>query len=545
MIDLLADNPLLLLFVVAAVGYAVGRVRVAGFGFGVAGVLFTGLAFGALSPRLTLPDLVYQFGLVLFVYTVGLASGPGFVASLRRRGLRDNAVVLGLLVLAALVTKLAQAGLGFSGPMAAGLFAGAFTNTPALAGVLEVLKAGGGPDQARALAEPVIAYSVCYPIGVVGMLVAVYVTQRVWKVDHRAEAERLRMPGMVQERFEVATARVTRAAATEFALHALLEGHHWRVLATRVRHEGHVRLVTPGEHLALGDLVTLVGAPADVAAAVAALGEPSAEPLDLDRRDVDLRRVSVSRRELAGKRVAELNLPARFGALVTRVRRGDVDLLVDDDTVLELGDRVRVLAPRARLDEVTRFLGDSSRELSEVDVLSLGLGVALGLFVGLVPLPLPGGGTFKLGLAGGPLVVGLLLGVLGRSGPVLWQMPFGANLTLRQIGLVLFLAGVGTRSGWVFANNFGAANGLALFGVGAALTLGTALLLLWVGYRLLRIPMGVLTGMLAGLQTQPAVLAYAVEQSDNELPNVGYATVYPVALIAKIVLAQLVLGGGR
>jgi putative transport protein len=209
--------------------------------------------------------------------------------------------------------------------------------------------------------------------------------------------------------------------------------------------------------------------------------------------------------------------------------------------VLEPGDRVRIVAPRERMESVTRFFGDSYRMLSEIDVAAFGLGIVAGLLLGLVPIPMPGGGSFRLGMAGGPLVVGLVLGALERTGPITWQLPYNANLTLRQLGAVLFLAGVGIRSGHAFVGTVRSSEGLVMLVVGAAVTVAAAVLAVWLGMALLRVPVDVLCGIVAGMQTQPAVLAFAVEQSGDDLPNTGYASVYPVATIAKIVLAQVLL----
>jgi putative transport protein len=190
---------------------------------------------------------------------------------------------------------------------------------------------------------------------------------------------------------------------------------------------------------------------------------------------------------------------------------------------------------------VSTFFGDSYRALSEIDFMTFSLGLALGLLLGLIPIPLPGGVTLKLGLAGGPLLVAMVLGHLGRTGPMVWNLPYSANLTLRQIGLIFFLASVGTRSGYAFVNTLTQGNGPAIFLVGAIITFTVATATLWIGHKLLRIPMSLLIGMLSGLQTQPAVLGFALEQTDSELPNIGYAAVYPTAIIAKILLAQLLL----
>lgn len=541
MISLLIENPLVLLVVVAALGYVLGNLSVRGSSLGVAGVLFAGLGVGALHPDLKLPDVLTLLGLVLFVYTIGLSSGPGFFASLGRRGLRDNALVVGVLLVAAAMTVGLYALLGFAPAVTAGLFAGSLTNTPALAGLLEQLGAAGASPEL--LDAPVVGYSIAYPVGVLGVILALALAQRVWHVDYAAEAQQLRTPGAADRPLDNRTVRITRPAATEVPVAALKAQHGWDVVFGRVRRAGADRLllVDGQTRFALGDLVTVTGEADGLAAVQAALGEVADEQLEEDRSEYDFRRVFVSNPRVVGRPLERLNLFERFGALVTRVRRGDVEWLASGSTVLEPGDRVRVVARPDVMPRVSRFFGDSYRALSEINLLTFNLGLLAGLLVGLIPIPLPGDITLRLGLAGGPLVVGLALGRLGRTGPLVWALPYSANLLLRQVGLVLFFAGVGTRAGHAFFETLTAAGGLAIFGAGALVTCSTALLMLWVGHRVLRIPMGLLAGMLAGLHTQPAVLSYALDQSRNELPNLGYATVFPVATIAKILLAQLIL----
>ena len=327
---------------------------------------------------------------------------------------------------------------------------------------------------------------------------------------------------------------------TDVPLVSYAEDHGWSVTFGRFRHDGEVSLVTADTRVVPGDLVNVVGTSSQVSAAVDGLGTRSSTHLELDRSVLDFRRMFVSSPRVAGRALGELDL-AHHGASVTRVRRGDTDLVATPDTVLELGDRVRVVAPRHRMPGLAQLFGDSYRAVSEFDVTVFAVGVALGLLLGLVPVPLPGGGTFTLGIAGGPLVVGLVLGAAGRSGRVLWQLPYPASTTLQQLGMVLFLAGVGTRSGWAFASTLGEGGGLALFVAGAVTTCAVAFATLVIGHRWLRIPMGTLIGHVAGLQTQPAVLAFAREQAGEQAPNLGYAAVYPTAMILKIVVAQLLL----
>ncbi len=531
-------NPLLLLFVVVAVGYPLGRVRVGGFSLGVAGVLFAGLAAGALHPELKVPELIYQLGLVLFVYTIGLANGPTFFASFRRQGLRDSLFVAALLIGAAAVVGGLARFLRLDSALAAGLFAGSLTNTPALAAVLESLRHSSVPDGALS-SGPIVAYSVAYPMGIVGVFLAIAIFERLFRIDYRKEA--LRTQGHPAAGRRLASRTVEVQHVGDGAVKDLIRDQRWDVVFGRLKRAGRLSLIDADDRLQPGDRVTIVGPPAELDRVEAYLGRASTEELELSRAEMDSHYALVSNRAVVGRSLRELAIPERFGALVTRVRRGDVELVPRSGTVLELGDQVRVLAHRSGLDSVGRFLGDSYRALRELDVLTFSLGLGLGLAVGMVAVPLPAGISVRLGLAGGPLIVALILGALGRTGHMTWTLPHSANQTLRQLGLIFFLAGVGTRAGDAFLATMRQSQGAILFGAGALVTLLLALATLWIGYRLLRIPMAVLTGMLAGIQTQPAVLAFAQEESDDDLPSVGYARVYPTAIFLKIVLAQVLL----
>lgn len=541
-VELLKSNPLLLLFVVAAIGYPLGRIRLFGHSLGVAAVLFAGLTIGALDPDLKLPEVVYTLGLVVFVYTIGLSGGAGFFASFQRKGLRDNLLIVGMLIVAALAVAGVQYAFGLRPTLAAGLFAGSLTNTPALAAVLEQIKTIAPADtRDQLLTDPVIGYSIAYPIGVIGMIIAIATLQRAWRVDYTSEAHHLRDLGAVGQKLVNRTVRITRPEISLLTVDELLRAKQWRVIFGRTLRNGQMTLVDGASRLQQGDLVSLIGTEEEIAEAAAFLGEMTDERLELDRSRLDFRRIFVSNPRVVGRPLRALQLPQRYGALVTRVRRGDMELLPHGDMVLELGDRVRVVALRERMDEVSDFFGDSYRALSEIDILTFSLGLAMGLLLGMIPFPLPGDATFRLGVAGGPLVMALILGARERTGPLVWNIPYSANLTLRQIGLVLFLAGVGTRSGYAFVSTFSQSGGAVLFVAGAVITCGVAFLTLWIGHKLLRIPMSLLIGMLAGLQTQPAVLAFALEQTKNDAPNIGYTTVYPMAMIAKILLAQALI----
>ena len=547
MVELLTKNPLLLLFVIAAISYPLGRLKIKGTSLGVAAVLFVSLAVGALDPDLKLPDVIFNLGAVMFVYTMGLSGGPAFFASFRSKGahtngVRDSLFVTAILLFAAGLAVVAHVMLGLKPTLTAGMYAGSLTNTPALAGVVEYVR-NSAPEAARdaMMAEPVIGYSLAYPMGVIAVIASILAMKRIWKVDYAAEARELQALGGTSRQLETRTIHVTRVEPITESMQELIRNYGWEVTFARLKRLGKLSLVTPDLRFIPGDLVSLVGSPDDLDLVTAYLGEVADEHLELDRREYDFRRMFVSNPRVVGRRLADLNLPGQFGALATRLRRGDVEMLVHGNLILELGDRVRIVARRQDMDKIARFMGDSYRALSEIDVLTFSLGIAIGLLVGMIPVPLPGGVVFTLGFAGGPLVVALILGALGRTGPLVWSLPYSANLTLRQIGLIMFLAGVGTRAGYSFISTFAQGGGVYLLVAGAFVTTLTAMATLWIGYKLLKIPMSLLIGILAGLQTQPAVLGFGLEQTGNDLPNLSYASMFALAVIVKIILAQLLV----
>ena len=542
MIALLVENPLLLLFIVTAIGYPLGQIKVRGTSLGVSAVLFVGLAIGSLDPNLKLPEIISTLGLALFVYSIGLSSGPGFVASFRRAGLRDNALVAAMLIFAALLSLGVYSLIGLKGTFVAGMFTGSLTNTPALAAVLEYIKSvAPAATRDQLLSEPVVGYSVAYPMGVIGMLLAINILQRIWKIDYAKEAREMKELGANSESLHNRTILITHPEVAGQTIEGITRNCNWDVIFGRLKRGETLALANGKTVLQVGDLVSAVGSFEELDKVAGCLGEYSQQRLEFDVSEFEPRRVFVSSPRVAGRRLKELNLQQEFGAVVTRVRRGDVDMLAHGDTVLELGDRVRVVCHRQRMSKVSAFFGDSYRAISEIDLLTFSLGLTLGLLLGILPIPLPGGVTLKLGFAGGPLIMALFLSAIGRTGPIVWNLPYGANLLLRQVGLIFFLAAVGTRSGYAFVSTLSQGGGLNIFVAGAIITLLTAFGTLWVGHKVLKIPMGLLTGMLAGLQTQPAVLGYALEQSGNDLPNLGYAAVYPLAMIVKILAAQIII----
>ena len=522
MADLLVDNPLLLLFACLAIGSIAGAVRVRGFMLGPAAVLFTALALSAWNARLELPPIVGQFGLAVFAYCIGVASGSSFFGALRS-GLGTILAITGLLAGCGALAYGVGRALGLGPELIAGVFAGGLTNTPALAAATE---------QANGSAAPTVGYSVTYLAGVIVMMALA-----AWALGPRGRA-RGRARDAAPEAIVNVTLEVTAADLPPVGRFAHDPEHP--VLFSRRKHGDAVEVPGDDTMLEPGDLVSAIGHPGDIEAVASQVGVPAGEALTLDRSRVDMRRITMSSRRLSGLTVHQLDLPARFGALASRVRRGDVDLLATDDLVVHQGDRIRVIAPRGRMAEVARHLGDSERGPADLNPIGLSLGLCMGLLLGLVPLPSPAGGTFTIGLAAGPLLVGLVLGRVSRTGPIVWSMPYTASNALQQLGVLLFLATAGSRAGGDLVDALGSPEGARIFLTGLVVTGAAA-----AGLLALARPLGLggprLAGVVAGAQTQPAVLAFAQEKTSDQGVGLGYALVYPAAMILKIVVAQVLV----
>lgn len=531
--NLASDNPLLLLFTLVGLGSVVGALRWRGFALGPAAVLFIALAFSAYDERLKLAPVVGQLGLALFAYTIGVAAGPSFFTTLRSGG-RSLILAVSVLIAAAGLTLGFGYALGLRGPILSGVYAGSLTNTPALAASLEQLKS----------ATPTVGYSVTYLFGVLGMLIAAAVSLRSRVPDAATESPAAPSSDGVPQ-LEQRTLRVDVEGLP--SLVALEDRYANKVVFSRVMHgdipghAGTVEVASDVVNPVVGDILTVVGDAEVVEQVVADLGHASSVPLVLDRSQLDFRRVTVSNREVAGHSLEQLRLARRFGATATRVRRGDVDLLATDDLVLNLGDRVRVVARREQMGAVADFLGDSERSASDVNPIGLALGLTLGVLAGLLTFPMPHNGTFALGVAGGPLLVGLVLGKLGRTGKVLWTIPFHASGAVNQLGMLLFLAYAGSNAGHALSQAVSTNEGPRLLAVGIGVTGVTAAAMLFLGPRLAHVTGPRLAGQIAAIETQPAVLAYANERSHGDpRVNLGYALVYPVAMIVKVILAPII-----
>jgi putative transport protein len=520
----LEHQPLLSMFLVIAFGYAVGEISVGGFSLGIGAVLFVGLGAGILAPQSAPPALLGSLGLVMFVYAIGTQYGRQFFAGLTSPfGLKVNGL--------SLVSNLAALGACFAAsavfPIApahlAGLFCGALTSTPALQAAIAAV----GNN------EPALGYSVAYPVGLIVPILCIHLASRRIKADlPSAGGTGLELREIVVRNPQVigrTLGEVSAELPAGVQIVIVREGQRNKVPASDIVLDHDDVVAVAGESEAALDQARIL------------IGEPAPGRITKDRLALDYFRFFVSRRAVVGARLADLSIPGVSGFSIVNVRRGDADLLPRPDLVLEFGDRVGIAAHRAERDLVRAHFGDSIKGMTEFSYVALGAGMALGVLLGLLPIPVPGVGAISLGVAGGPLIMALILGRFGRTGRWVWTMPVAANLTLRNFGLTLFLAQVGMTSGPKFlatVQQFGA----LFLAVGALIALVPVVVSLAVGHFVLRLRFDDLLGATAGgASGNPSILAFASGLVTTDRPDIAYATTYPGSVVLKIVLVQIML----
>ena len=520
MASLFASSPLLALFVVVALGAAIGAIRIGPLRFGAAGALFVGLIVSAVHPEVVSNhmSIVQPMGLAFFVYCVGISAGATFFQNLRKQ---TNLLALTTIVcvVGALIALIGGRLLSLSSGLTSGLFTGALTAAPALDTATRLT---GDPNAA-------VGYAFGYPVGVIGGILIVTITvTRKWVGPKDT-------PSLAGSSLEAVSIRVSKHINTR----DIDAWRDQRVRLSYLRRDGRTRVTAPGEDLLPGDHVVMVGDPESIKETAPLVGEILDHNLEDDRSDLAFERIVVSNPDVAGRSVCELNVTKRFGAVITRVRRGDLDLLARDDLDLQLGDHVAVVVPTDELDDVAEWLGDSERRVAEVDGMAFGIGLVLGLLLGIVSFPLPGGQGFQLGAAAGPLIVGMLLGALRRTGPLVWTLPAAANLTIRQIGLMLFLAALGLNAGPQFASLLGSPEGWRAALLAAVMVI-VCCVIQALGAKLIGLSSARAAGGIAGFLGQPAVLQAADARVTDERIEAAYATLFAFAIIVKILLLPVI-----
>ncbi|HAW2400799.1 TPA: putative transporter [Escherichia coli] len=535
-----------ILALVAVVGLFIGNVKFRGIGLGIGGVLFGGIIVGHFVSQagMTLSSdmlhVIQEFGLILFVYTIGIQVGPGFFASLRVSGLRLNLFAVLIVIIGGLVTAILHKLFDIPLPVVLGIFSGAVTNTPALGAGQQILRDLGTPMEM--VDQMGMSYAMAYPFGICGILFTMWMLRVIFRVNVETEAqqhESSRTNGGALIR--TINIRVENPNLHDLAIKdvPILNGD--KIICSRLKREETLKVPSPDTIIQLGDLLHLVGQPADLHNAQLVIGQEVDASLSTKGTDLRVERVVVTNENVLGKRIRDLHFKERYDVVISRLNRAGVELVASGDISLQFGDILNLVGRPSAIDAVANVLGNAQQKLQQVQMLPVFIGIGLGVLLGSIPVFVPGfPAALKLGLAGGPLIMALILGRIGSIGKLYWFMPPSANLALRELGIVLFLSVVGLKSGGDFVNTLVNGEGLSWIGYGALIT---AVPLITVGIlaRMLA-KMNYLTmcGMLAGSMTDPPALAFA----NNLHPTSGaaalsYATVYPLVMFLRIITPQL------
>ena len=535
-----------ILALVAVVGLFIGNVKFRGIGLGIGGVLFGGIIVGHFVSQagMTLSSdmlhVIQEFGLILFVYTIGIQVGPGFFASLRVSGLRLNLFAVLIVIIGGLVTAILHKLFDIPLPVVLGIFSGAVTNTPALGAGQQILRDLGTPMEM--VDQMGMSYAMAYPFGICGILFTMWMLRVIFRVNVETEAqqhESSRTNGGALIR--TINIRVENPNLHDLAIKdvPILNGD--KIICSRLKREETLKVPSPDTIIQLGDLLHLVGQPADLHNAQLVIGQEVDTSLSTKGTDLRVERVVVTNENVLGKRIRDLHFKERYDVVISRLNRAGVELVASGDISLQFGDILNLVGRPSAIDAVANVLGNAQQKLQQVQMLPVFIGIGLGVLLGSIPVFVPGfPAALKLGLAGGPLIMALILGRIGSIGKLYWFMPPSANLALRELGIVLFLSVVGLKSGGDFVNTLVNGEGLSWIGYGALIT---AVPLITVGIlaRMLA-KMNYLTmcGMLAGSMTDPPALAFA----NNLHPTSGaaalsYATVYPLVMFLRIITPQL------
>ncbi|EFP7777370.1 TPA: putative transporter [Shigella flexneri] len=535
-----------ILALVAVVGLFIGNVKFRGIGLGIGGVLFGGIIVGHFVSQagMTLSSdmlhVIQEFGLILFVYTIGIQVGPGFFASLRVSGLRLNLFAVLIVIIGGLVTAILHKLFDIPLPVVLGIFSGAVTNTPALGAGQQILRDLGTPMEM--VDQMGMSYAMAYPFGICGILFTMWMLRVIFRVNVETEAqqhESSRTNGGAL--IKTINIRVENPNLHDLAIKdvPILNGD--KIICSRLKREETLKVPSPDTIIQLGDLLHLVGQPADLHNAQQVIGQEVDTSLSTKGTDLRVERVVVTNENVLGKRIRDLHFKERYDVVISRLNRAGVELVASGDISLQFGDILNLVGRPSAIDAVANVLGNAQQKLQQVQMLPVFIGIGLGVLLGSIPVFVPGfPAALKLGLAGGPLIMALILGRIGSIGKLYWFMPPSANLALRELGIVLFLSVVGLKSGGDFVNTLVNGEGLSWIGYGALIT---AVPLITVGIlaRMLA-KMNYLTmcGMLAGSMTDPPALAFA----NNLHPTSGaaalsYATVYPLVMFLRIITPQL------
>lgn len=532
----------IVLSVIIAVGLGLGKIHLFGVSLGVTWVFFAGILAGHFGLSIDPAMLTYaeSFGLVLFVYELGLKVGPGFFSSFRKGGVTLNLLGLGTVVLGTLTAIALSIGLGISMADMVGILSGATTNTPSLGAAQQTLQQLGLSANGAAL-----SCAVTYPLGVVGVILAIVAVRKLFvrpsdicTANHEEENQTF-----------IATFQVHNPAVFGKTVREAAALTVPKFVISRLWHDGTVSIPTSETVLHENDRILVITTEEDVPALTVLFGQQEQKDWnadDIDWNTIDRTLISkhiiVSRPEINGRKLGSLRLRNTYGINISRVLRSGVKLLATPQLVLQLGDRLTVVGEAKSIEKVEKVLGNTVTALKDPNLAAIFIGIVLGLLLGAIPIAIPGISTpVKLGLAGGPIVVGILMGRFGPQFHLVTYTTRSANLMLRGIGLSLYLACLGLDAGAHFLDTIMRADGLLWIGVGFIITIVPVMIMALVAMRASRLDFGSTCGMLCGAMANPMALNYANDTLPGDNPAVSYATVYPLAMFSRVVIAQLLV----
>jgi len=535
-------HSLLIISLVISIGLAFGQIPFFKIRLGIAGVLFSGLAFGHfdISINAQIMHFLREFGLILFVYAIGLQVGPGFANSFLHNGLQLNIMAVCIVLLGALITISIIYFGNVDIAVAVGLFSGATTNTPSLAAAQEVLASIPNITN-ETLKMPGLGYAVAYPFGIIGIIISMLFIKKLFKINISDEAshflkhQQQNTQRPIWKDLNIENPNINGLTVSEIPFFDAMN-----IIVTRILHNGTISLVTNETQFFLGDSIRLVGTHSNLNKIKILIGSKSEHELNSFSDTLHSKRIIVTNKEVIGKSVGELH--TFYGVIISRIHRPEIELVPHNATRVHFGDELYVVASQEALDEITTILGNSLETINHPQIIPIFIGITLGVILGSWPFFIPGiPSAIKLGLAGGPLIVAILLSQIPSWGTMSWHLPKSSNIILKDIGIVLFLACVGLHSGDHFIDTLINGDGFYWMFCAMFITITPLLLVAFVGRYIYKVNYLSLCGLLAGSMTDPPALAFANSLNPSSAVATSYATVYPTVMILRVVVSQLLI----
>ncbi len=549
-IDLLTKesiaHTLLLYSFVISLGVLLGKIKVGSISLGVTFVLFVGIAVGhfGFTVEHDILHFIKEFGLILFIFSIGLQVGPSFFSSFKKDGSVLNLLAFGIVLLGIVTTVVIYyiADGRIELPMIVGVMSGAVTNTPGLGAAQEALRQVCEMRGVSDVPQIALGYAVAYPLGVIGVLLAMLVIRAIFRIKLDKENEGLAVSESAENKPNRISIKITNQALCGKTLQECKDLIGRKFVVSRVLHEGQTIVPTANTKLVLGDSILVVCTLPDIDAIVTFCGERIEMEWETQNTQLVSRRIVITQNNINGKTIGDLQLRSNFGVNITRINRSGIDLIGRPDLVLQVGDRVMVVGELDAIKKAEAVLGNTLKRLNEPHIITIFFGILVGILVGCIPFYFPGMPMpAKLGLAGGPLIVAILLGRFGYKIKLITYTTQSANLMLREIGICLFLASVGISSGGKFVETVVSGDGLLWIGVGFLITFIPTFVIGCIGRLCFKLNYLTLIGMIAGSSTNPPALAYSSSIATNDQPAVAYSTVYPLTMFLRIISAQMLI----